>query len=209
MRQTSTMAEARLIGLIGLGNPGPDYARTRHNAGFWLADRFVERHGGTFRPEGKFFGQLARVKVGSADTLVLKPTTYMNRSGQAVSALAQFYKLAVDQLIVAHDELDLPVGTVRLKVGGGHGGHNGLRDIHKPLGDAYRRVRIGVGHPGERHLVMPYLTEQRPSKSEEVALLECIDRAIDAVDIWLGGNWDKAVQALHTPATDERPQPGG
>lgn len=195
------MAEAKLVGLIGLGNPGPDYARTRHNAGFWLADRFVERHGGAFRAESKFFGALARVRVGGTDVLILKPATYMNRSGQAVSALAQFYKLTPDELLVAHDELDLPVGTVRLKRGGGHGGHNGLRDIHKPLGDAYRRVRIGVGHPGERHLVMPYLTEQRPPKLEEQAILESIDRAVEAIDLWLGSGWDKAVQALHsTPA---------
>jgi PTH1 family peptidyl-tRNA hydrolase len=195
------MTESRVIGLIGLGNPGPEYARTRHNAGFWLADRFVDRHRGSFRPESKFFGDLARVKVAGTDVLVLKPSTYMNRSGQAVSALAQFYKLPVDDLLVAHDELDLPVGTVRLKVAGGHGGHNGLRDIHKPLGDGYRRLRIGVGHPGERHLVMPYLTEQRPSKVDETALIAGIDRSIDALELWLGSGWDKAVQALHTPGS--------
>lgn len=193
------MAEARPIGLIGLGNPGTEYAHTRHNAGFWLADRFVDRHRGSFRPESRFFGELARVKVAGSDVLVLKPSTYMNRSAQAVSALAQFYKLPVEDLLVAHDELDLAVGTVRLKLGGGHGGHNGLRDIHKPLGDAYRRVRIGVGHPGERHLVMPYLTEQRPSKSFETEVLASIDRAIEAIEIWLGSSWEKAVQALHTP----------
>lgn len=194
------MAESRLIGLIGLGNPGAEYARTRHNAGFWLADRFADRHHGSFRPESKFFGELARVKVGNADVLILKPSTYMNRSGQAVSALAQFYKLKVDDLLVAHDELDLAVGTARLKLAGGHGGHNGLRDIHKPLGDGYRRARIGVGHPGERHLVMPYLTEQRPSKSEETELMASIDRTIDAIELWLGSSWDKAVQSFHTPA---------
>lgn len=193
------MADSRLIALIGLGNPGTEYARTRHNAGFWLADRFVDRHRGNFRPESKFFGELARVKVAGSDVLILKPSTYMNRSGQAVSALAQFYKLSVDDLLVAHDELDLPVGTVRLKLAGGHGGHNGLRDIHKPLGDGYRRLRIGVGHPGERHLVMPYLTEQRPSKDEETVLMAGIDRSIDALELWLGSGWDKAVQSLHTP----------
>ena len=195
------MAESKLVGLIGLGNPGAEYARTRHNAGFWLADRFADRHHGSFRPESKFFSEMARVKVGGADVLVLKPSTYMNRSGQAVSALAQFYKLAVDDVLVAHDELDLAVGTVRLKLGGGHGGHNGLRDIHRPLTDGYRRVRIGVGHPGERHLVMPYLTEQRPSKADETELLASIDRAIDAIELWLGSSWDKAVQSLHTAST--------
>lgn len=199
------MADTPLIALVGLGNPGPDYARTRHNAGFWLADRFVDRHRGSFRAESKFFGEMARVRVGSSEVLVLKPMTYMNRSGQAVSSLAQFYKIAPDQVLVAHDELDLPVGTVRLKVGGGHGGHNGLRDIHKPLGDGYRRARIGVGHPGQRELVMPYLTQQRPPKQEEQAVLDAIDRCLDAVELWLSGSWDKAVQALHSSAAGPAP----
>lgn len=190
--------DSPLVALVGLGNPGPDYALTRHNAGFWLADRFVDRHRGSFRAESKFFGELARVRAGKADVLVLKPLTWMNRSGQAVSALAQFYKMPAEQIVVAHDELDLPVGTVRFKLGGGHGGHNGLRDIHKPLGEGYRRLRIGVGHPGQRELVMPYLTQQRPSKNEEQTITSSLDRALDALDLWLGGSWDKAVQALHS-----------
>lgn len=192
------MADRPLVALIGLGNPGPEYAQTRHNAGFWLAERLVERHRGSFRSEAKFFGELARLPLAGSDVLVLKPATYMNRSGQAVSALAQFYKLPVENLLVAHDELDLPVGTVRLKLGGGHGGHNGLRDIHKPMGDGYRRVRIGVGHPGEKHLVMPYLTQSRPPKAEEELIRVSIERALDAVEIWLGSGWDRAVQSLHS-----------
>lgn len=191
------MADRPLFALIGLGNPGPEYAQTRHNAGFWLADRLVDRQRGHFRPESKFHGELARVSLAGTDLLVLKPGTYMNRSGQAVSALAQFYKLPADHLLVAHDELDLPVGAVRFKLGGGHGGHNGLRDIHKPLGDGYRRVRIGVGHPGERHLVMPYLTESRPSKVEEDGIRAGIERAVDAIEVWLASGWDRAVQSLH------------
>jgi PTH1 family peptidyl-tRNA hydrolase len=193
------MPDTSLIALAGLGNPGSEYAPTRHNAGFWLADRFVDRHKGSFRKEARFFGELARVRVGSdTEVLVLKPQTFMNRSGQAVSALLQFYKIPVEDLLVAHDELDLPVGDVRLKLGGGHGGHNGLRDIHKPLGDGYRRVRIGVGHPGQRELVMPYLTQMRPPRDQENAILGGIDRALEAIDLWLGSTWDKAVQALHT-----------
>lgn len=192
------MVDRPLIGLIGLGNPGPEYAHTRHNAGFWLADRLVDRQRGSFRPESKFFGELARVSLGGADVLVLKPGTYMNRSGQSVSALVQFYKLPVENLLVAHDELDLPVGTVRLKLGGGHGGHNGLRDIHKPLGEGYRRARIGVGHPGERHLVMPYLTQSRPSKAEEELIRVGIERTIDAIELWLSTGWDRALQSLHS-----------
>lgn len=192
------MADTPLIALVGLGNPGPDYARTRHNAGFWLADRLVDRERGSFRVESKFFGELARVRVAGTDVLVLKPATYMNRSGQAVSALLNFYKVPPSSLLVAHDELDLPVGTVRFKLGGGHGGHNGLRDIHKPLGDGYRRVRIGVGHPGDKNLVMHYLTDTRPSRAEEDAIFASIDRAVDAIGLWLKDGWDKATQALHS-----------
>lgn len=192
------MVYDKLVGLVGLGNPGPDYAHTRHNAGFWLAERFIGRHRGTFRIESRFFGALARVRITDTDVLVLKPGTYMNRSGQAVSALAQFYKLAPEQIIVAHDELALPVGAVRLKLGGGHGGHNGLRDIHKPIGENYRRVRIGVGHPGDRNLVLRYLTGSRPSRAEEDAIVGAIDRAVDAIELGLTQGWDKATQALHT-----------
>ncbi len=194
------MAEQKQIALIGLGNPGPEYDRTRHNAGFWLADRMVDRYRGSFKSESKFFGSLARLRLGPLDILVLKPATYMNRSGQAVAALCNFYKIPVNDVLVAHDELDLPVGTVRLKLGGGHGGHNGLRDIHKPLGDAYRRVRIGVGHPGDRARVMGYLTESRPSKAESESIMVAIEHAIDAVETWSASSWDKAVQALHTQA---------
>lgn len=184
--------------LIGLGNPGPDYAHTRHNAGFWLAERFVERHRGAFRTEARFFGSLARLRVGGTEVFVLKPGTYMNRSGQAASALAQFYKLEPEQLIVVHDDMALPVGTARLKLGGGHGGHNGLRDIHKPVGEGYRRVRIGVGHPGDKSLVLRYLTESRPSRDEEEAILAAVDRAIEALELGFAQGWDKATQALHT-----------
>lgn len=195
------MPDGKLIALAGLGNPGSEYAPTRHNAGFWLADRIVEIHRGSFRREARFYGELARVQIGNHEVLVLKPTTFMNRSGQAICALLQFYKIPVEDLLVAHDELDLPVGTVRLKLGGGHGGHNGLRDIHKPLGDGYRRVRIGVGHPGQRELVMPYLTQMRPPRAEVDAIHAGIDRAVEAIGLWLSSTWDQAVQALHTPGT--------
>lgn len=194
------MSKDNGIAVVGLGNPGPAYASTRHNAGFWLADRFADRHRGSFRNESRFFGELARVTVAGFDVLLLKPQTFMNRSGQAVSALAQFYKLPPDRILVAHDELDLPVGTVRLKLGGGHGGHNGLRDIHKPLGDGYRRLRIGVGHPGIRERVMPYLTQERPGRDEQQSIDQSLDRSLDALDLWLAQGWDKAVQALHTPS---------
>lgn len=186
------------MGIVGLGNPGAEYIYTRHNAGFWLAERFVDRHRGSFRVESRFFGALARVTVSDTDVLILKPGTYMNRSGQAVSALAQFYKLEPEQLVIAHDDMALPVGTARLKLGGGHGGHNGLRDIHKPIGENYRRVRIGVGHPGDKNLVLNYLTESRPPRSEADLIVQSIDRAIEALDLALAQGWDKATQALHT-----------
>lgn len=186
------------LALVGLGNPGPAYAETRHNAGFWLADRFAAGHQAPFRAEPRFFGDLARTRIGSTEILVLKPATFMNRSGQAVSALAHFYKLMPDQILVAYDDLDLPVGTVRLKLGGGHGGHNGLRDIHKPLGEGYRRLRIGIGHPGDRERVLSYLTRERPPRQEQDAVDASLTRALEALDIWLAQGWDKAVQSLHT-----------
>ena len=186
------------LALVGLGNPGPAYAETRHNAGFWLADRFAAGHQAPFRAEPRFFGDLARTRIGSTEILVLKPATFMNRSAQAVSALAHFYKLMPDQILVAYDDLDLPVGTVRLKLGGGHGGHNGLRDIHKPLGEGYRRLRIGIGHPGDRERVLSYLARERPPRQEQDAVDASLTRALEALDIWLAQGWDKAVQSLHT-----------
>lgn len=191
------MSSPALIAIVGLGNPGPDYERTRHNAGFWFADAVAARWRGSFRTESKFFGQLARVKIEGSDVLLLKPATFMNRSGQAVQALMQFYKLSPSELLVAHDELDLPAGEMRLKLGGGHGGHNGLRDIHKPLGDGYRRLRIGIGHPGDKNLVLNYVLG-RPSKADEDAIHQGLERAVDALPIWLGQSWDKALQQLHT-----------
>ncbi|ROH90915.1 aminoacyl-tRNA hydrolase [Stagnimonas aquatica] len=191
------MPAPALIAIVGLGNPGPEYERTRHNAGFWFADAVAERWRGSFRTESKFFGQLARVRIEGSEVLLLKPSTFMNRSGQAVQALMQFYKLTPAELLVAHDELDLPAGEMRLKLGGGHGGHNGLRDIHKPLGDGYRRLRIGIGHPGDKNLVLNYVLG-RPSKADEDAIHQGMARAADALPVWLGQSWDKALQQLHS-----------
>ncbi|MGH6960239.1 MAG: aminoacyl-tRNA hydrolase, partial [Dongiaceae bacterium] len=134
-----------LKAIIGLGNPGAEHARTRHNAGFWFADALAGKFGGTFHKETRFHGHLAAISVGGQRLWLLKPSTYMNGSGRAVQALMAFHKLAPGQLLVAHDELDLPAGVARLKLGGGHGGHNGLRDLHEQIGPDYRRLRIGVG----------------------------------------------------------------
>ncbi len=136
--------------IVGLGNPGPEYARTRHNAGFWLVDELARRHGGVFRFEGKHQAELARVRIGGEELWLAKPMTFMNRSGGPVSSVLGFYKMTPAQMLVAHDEIDLPSGTVRLKEAGGHGGHNGLRDLIAAQGDGFWRLRIGVSHPGRK-----------------------------------------------------------
>lgn len=188
--------------IAGLGNPGTDYAATRHNAGFWFADAVADRYKGSFRVESKFFGETARVKIEGVDVLLLKPGTFMNRSGQAVQAMMNFYKLTPDLLLAAHDELDMPAGQMRLKLGGGHGGHNGLRDISqclggKPLGEGYRRLRVGIGHPGDKNLVLNYVLA-RPSKADEQLIRTGIDNAVNALPVWLSQTWEKAMQQLHT-----------
>jgi peptidyl-tRNA hydrolase, PTH1 family len=190
-----------LKAIIGLGNPGTDHARTRHNAGFWFADALAAKFGGTFHKEARFHGQLATITVDGHKLWVLKPQTWMNDSGRAVQALMAFHKVAPGQVLVAHDELDLPPGVVRLKVGGGHGGHNGLRDTHEQIGADYRRLRIGVGHPGEKHLVMNYLTSGRAGAADQKLIDEAIAAAVEALPLALH-NWEKATQQLHS-----RPQP--
>jgi len=191
-----------LKAIIGLGNPGTDHARTRHNAGFWLADALAEAFGGPggskmFRKEARFHGHLATITVGGQKLWLLKPSTYMNGSGRAVQALMAFHKVAPGQILVAHDELDLPAGTARLKVGGGHGGHNGLRDLHDQIGPDYRRLRLGVGHPGEKHLVTNYLTSGRPSAADQKLIDQAIEAAVEALPLALQ-NWEKATQQLHS-----------
>ena len=198
-----------LKAIVGLGNPGSEYERTRHNAGFWFVERLAEEHGGAFRREARFHGELASVEIGGVKLLLLKPLTYMNGSGRAIQSLMQFHKLAPGQVLVAHDELDLPCGTVRLKVGGGHGGHNGLRDTHEQIGPDYRRLRIGVGHPGQRELVTNYLTSGRASAADQKLIDEGIAAAVDAMPLALE-HWDKATQLLHSrAAATEEPKVKG
>lgn len=192
-----------LKAIIGLGNPGTEYARTRHNAGFWFADAVADKFGGGFHKEPRFHGHLATITVDGHKLWVLKPSTYMNGSGLAVQALMAFQKITPGQLLVAHDELDLPAGAVRLKLGGGHGGHNGLRDTHEQIGADYRRLRIGVGHPGEKHLVTHYLTSGRPNAADQKLIDEAVEAARDALPLVLA-SWDKATQQLHS-----RPLPEG
>jgi len=159
------MAGEPLKLIVGLGNPGTEYARTRHNAGFQFADELAARHGATFRSEPRHRAELARARIGAQDLWLLKPMNYMNHSGDAVQSIASFYKVPVEQILVAYDELDFPAGVVRLKQGGGAAGHNGMRDVIAQVGDGFWRLRIGIGHPGERSQVLDYVLG-RPSAEE-------------------------------------------
>ncbi|WP_290784294.1 aminoacyl-tRNA hydrolase [Halomonas sp.] len=185
--------------IIGLGNPGADYEATRHNAGAWLVEAVARRSGGELRPDRKFLGLYARVQLEGQDIHLLNPTTFMNRSGGAVAALCQFYKIAPDELLVAHDELDLAPGTARYKTGGGHGGHNGLRDIISALGNdpGYHRLRIGIGHPGDAKQVTHYVLG-RPGKTEHAAIMDVIDECLATLPLALSGDWAKAMNRLHS-----------
>lgn len=181
--------------VAGLGNPGPAYVDTRHNAGFWFVDRLAAG-GASFRSVGRFHGEVA--ELAEPPCRLLKPATFMNRSGQSVAALMNYYRLSVEELLVVHDDLDLPAGTARLKQGGGHGGHNGLRDIMAALGQRdFRRLRIGVGHPGDRERVVGHVLE-RPTREEARLMEEAIDRAIKVFPMVLEGAWEKAMHTLHS-----------
>lgn len=185
--------------IIGLANPGADYAATRHNAGAWLLEALAREAGGELRPEKKFLGRYARIRLADQDLHLLEPTTFMNRSGGAVAALVQFFKLAPDELLVAHDELDLPPGVARYKQGGGHGGHNGLRDIIRALGNdkSFHRLRLGIGHPGDARQVVNYVLS-RPGKAERQAIDAAIDECLATLPLAVTGDWAKAMNRLHS-----------
>lgn len=186
--------------VVGLGNPGPRYAETRHNVGFWFADRLASRYGATFQRAGRFYGELAQIE-SDGRLWLLKPDTYMNRSGQSLAAMARYYRYAPEQILVAHDELDLPPGTVRLKRGGGHGGHNGLRDIMTQFGARdFLRLRIGIGHPGSSDQVTNYVLS-RASREDETLIDEAIDEAVKIFPHILDGNLEKAMHVLHSRKT--------
>jgi len=191
------MSSVQLI--VGLGNPGDKYEQTRHNAGFWFVDEVARQYGVEFRPETKFLGLAARVQSNGLDFWLLKPTTFMNRSGQSIQALAKFYKIPVESILVAHDELDLPTGTAKLKKGGGHGGHNGLRDTIAAMGKEFIRLRIGVGHPGHKDLVVDYVLKN-PSKPDRQLIDDASYEATRVVPDLVNGNLANAMQELHTKA---------
>ncbi|MGD8569184.1 MAG: aminoacyl-tRNA hydrolase [Gammaproteobacteria bacterium] len=184
--------------IAGLGNPGARYEDTRHNVGFWFVDRLAQSKGCTLRHDNKFHGEVGKVTVEGQPVWLLKPMTYMNLSGQAVSALAKYYKIGVDNILVIHDELDLPPGTLRLKKGGGHGGHNGLRDIIAHFSSKeFMRLRIGIGHPGSSREVTDYVLGS-PSRVEEHLMRDSIDDALDVLPQIVEGEFQKAMNHLHS-----------
>jgi PTH1 family peptidyl-tRNA hydrolase len=183
--------------IVGLGNPGPEHLVTRHNAGFWFVDLLARRHGGEFRDYRKFSGETARITLSEREVILLKPTTYMNRSGLSIRQLSDFYKIAPEEILVAHDELDLPVGSVRLKQGGGHGGHNGLRDTIAHVGETFWRLRLGIGHPGNKAEVIDYVLTRAP-RAEEDLILETVGTAADVMPLLLEQGAERAMTRLHS-----------
>lgn len=192
--------------VIGLGNPGAEYDQTRHNAGFWWVDVLADQAGVRLRPDARLKGELGRLEMGGTSVWLFKPSTFMNHSGQAVEAFASYYRLEPASLLVAHDELDLPVGTVRLKQGGGHGGHNGLRDIIARLGGDFTRLRIGIGHPGHRDQVVGYVLHP-PGREERRLIDEALMRATSVFPDMLSGRMAWAMQTLNTTAYTSTPHP--
>jgi PTH1 family peptidyl-tRNA hydrolase len=189
--------------IVGLGNPGPKHAGDRHNVGFWLVDQLAAHIGGRFSAESRFEGEECRGSLKGCTVRLIKPATFMNRSGQCVRKVLDYYGVAAEQLLVVHDELDLPAGVARLKKGGGHGGHNGLRDIVATCGPDFLRLRLGIGHPGHKDLVTGYVLHA-PGMAERSQMLDAMEAAISAVEVLAAGSLDKAMQQLHsaTPRTD-------
>jgi PTH1 family peptidyl-tRNA hydrolase len=191
---------------VGLGNPGPEYEATRHNAGFWWIDSLSRELKAPLSLDKNYFGQVARTTVNGQTVWLLKPLTFMNLSGKSVAALARFFKIAPSEILVAHDELDIVPGQAKLKLGGSHAGHNGLRDIHAQFGSGdYWRLRIGVGHPGVKSEVINWVLK-KPSQEHRAGIEESIDRALKAVPDLLKGEMEKATMLIHTSAAP-RPKP--
>jgi len=185
--------------IVGLGNPGPKYDRTRHNAGADLVLEFAKSQHVELKQESKFFGDTAKVSIDNRDVRLLIPSTFMNRSGQSIAALAGFYQIPPAAILIVHDELDLSPGIARFKKGGGHGGHNGLRDSIQRLGNSkeFARLRIGIGHPGNAKQVADYVLK-KPSPSDQQLITNSIDDALRALPLAISGQWEKAMHELHT-----------
>jgi PTH1 family peptidyl-tRNA hydrolase len=185
--------------IVGLGNPGEQYARTRHNAGWWFVDALLARQHGSWRHERQLNCDLARVRVAESELWLAKPTAFMNRSGGPAAAIAQFYRIAPQEMLFVHDDIDLPPGVARLKEGGGHGGHNGLRDVIEHLGADFWRLRLGVGHPGSRDLVLDAVLD-RPTAAEQLLIDEAVQRGLDALPELLRAGAQRAMHQLHRRA---------
>ncbi|KDN15127.1 aminoacyl-tRNA hydrolase [Snodgrassella communis] len=190
------MSHLRLI--VGLGNPGSEYEHTRHNIGFDFIDELAKLWKTSLKEEKKFFGQVARVNLNEGEVWLLKPLTFMNKSGTAVQALAKFYKILPEEILIIHDELDIPCGHVRFKKGGSNGGHNGLKDIQAWLGTAeFYRLRLGIGHPGDRNLVIHYVLH-KPQAQEQSLITEAMQKSLAAIPQMLTGEYSSVQQQLHS-----------
>ena len=184
--------------VVGLGNPGAEHSQTRHNAGFWFVEQLASQEGAVFSREAKFQGEVAKIRVAGRAIYILKPTTFMNRSGQSVASLASYFGIDSSDILVVHDELDLDPGKIRLKLGGGHGGHNGLRDIISHLGvKDFMRLRLGVGHPGSSNKVLNYVLG-KPSIGDRLLIDEAIDRSLRELGAILDGESQKVMTVLHS-----------
>lgn len=194
--------------IVGLGNPGPEYEATRHNAGFWWVDGAARKLGGHLAPDRAYHGLVARVNRSTGPVWLLQPLTFMNLSGKAVGPLARFFKIAPEEILVVHDELDLPAGQMKLKKGGGNGGHNGLKDIQAQLGTGeFWRLRLGIGHPGVKAEVAAYVL-RKPPADERDAIERNIDESLLLLDTFLEGGMDKAMLKLHAkPQRPHKPAP--
>ena len=191
--------------LVGLGNPGPEYEATRHNAGFWWIDEVARKLKASLVPERSYYGLVARVNRPEGPIWLLEPMTFMNLSGKSVAALARFFKIAPQEILVAHDELDLMPGQMKMKLGGSHAGHNGLKDIHAQLGSAdYWRLRLGIGHPGVKAEVINYVLRKPPAEQRE-AIDKSVDQSLSALDLLLAGDMERAMMKIH--AKPARPKP--
>jgi peptidyl-tRNA hydrolase, PTH1 family len=191
------MEGLRLI--VGLGNPGAEHSRTRHNAGFWFLDALAAAEGLRFGAESKLHGETAKLSLGGQSLWLLKPSTYMNRSGLSVASALRYWKIEPEQMLVAHDDLDLPAGAARLKFDGGHGGQNGLRDMFAHLGHGrFHRLRLGIGHPGHRDQVTNWVLG-KPGKIDENAMLDAIAASLQVLPLAVEGNFNEAMKRLHTP----------
>ncbi len=185
--------------IAGLGNPGQEYEATRHNAGFWFIERLARQLSASLRSESRFHGQVARVTLTGGECWLLKPSTFMNESGRAVQALAQFYKIDISEILVVHDELDLPPGEAKLKKGGGVAGHNGLKDISARMRPDFWRLRIGIGHPGDRDRVIGFVLNA-PRGEERKLIDEALERSLGVWPHIAAGDMERAMHALHTKA---------